>query len=448
MLRLGKTLAGPRLLRVAAQLLTLTLLFTYVGASAAIQEREVEVTGNGGTEQGAISAALANAVAMVNGLSIESRQRMAAFEEAVQSDDGNSYVFKDASSVDIATLTSGAISSYEVISTRTRSLGGHEARIRASVSVFQRGASADRKRVAVLPLQSRDNYAIDGVQLNPSTMADVVEQAIVNELVDSRRFTVLDRTYIEQVNTENELIESGDVPVSELARLGQTLAADFVLVGTLENIAGAVSTRRMRTRDVEFRSLEVDAQLSYRVIDPATKQVKFSRTEGRSFGNRELGAIATSPSATPATIAIEVGKMIGTTVGTTVTEAIYPISVTAVTSTGVVLGQGGESIVKGLAFDIYRLGDRMIDPYTKESIGRVEEWVGTVEITRSTNKQSYAKLVKTSEFDLQENFSSSAFIARRSGDFTGTSSADSLERELEKTRRSRQNVNAEKEALW
>lgn len=444
MLRIGATFGSPSPFAAAAQLLTLALLFAHVGADAAIQEREVEATGNGATEHGAVSAALANAVAMVNGLSIESRQRMAAFQKAVQSDEGDSYVFKDASSVDIATLTSGTVSSYEVIH-HNQTTGGHEARIRASVAVFQRGRSTDRKRVAVLPLRSRDNYAIGGVQLSSHAMADVVEQAIVNELVDSRRFTVLDRTYIEQVDIEKELLESGDVPVSELARLGQTLAADFVLVGTLENIAGSVNTRRMRTRDVEFRSLEIDVQLSYRVIDPATKQVKFSRTESRSFGDNELTPIATSPSATTTTIAIEVGKMIGTTVGATVTEAIYPISVTAVTSTGVVLGQGGESIVKGLVFEIYRLGDRMIDPYTKESIGRVEEWVGTVEVTRSTNKQSYAKLVKASEFDLQEHFGSGAFIARRSDDSAGASSVD---RQLEETQRSRKRRDEEQEALW
>lgn len=445
MFRLDTTVVGPRLLRATAQLLTLTLLFAHLSASAAIQEREVEATGNGATEQYAISAALANAVGMVNGLSIESRQRMAVFEEAVQSNEGDSYVLADASSIDIATLTKGTISSYEVISTTTQSTVGHEARIRASVAVFQRGPSAERRRIAVFPLRSRDNYAIDGVQLNPHAMADVVEQAIVNELVDSRRFTVLDRKYIEQVNTENELLESGNVPVSELARLGQTLTADYVLVGTLENVAGTVSTRRMRTRNVEFRSLKVDAQLSYRVIDPATKQVKFSRTESSSFGEDELAAIGTSSSATPATIAVGVGKIIGATVGATITESIYPIAVTAVTSTAVVLGQGGESIVKGSVFDIFRLGDRMIDPYTKESIGRVEEWVGTVEITRSTNKQSYAKLVKASEFNLQEHFSPRAFIARRSDNSAGTASVD---RQLEKMQQSRKRRDEEQEASW
>ena len=443
---LGLVRAGrPRFAEVAVGLCMLALLLAH-GAKGAVQEREVEAAGSGATEQEAISSALANAVGMVNGVSIESRQWMAAFQEAISSsDEGDSFLFHDAAGLDIATLTKGVISSYEVISTKPQSPAVHEARVRATIAVFQRARSADRKRIAVLPLYSRDNYAIDGARINPLAVTDVVEQAIVNELVDSRRFTVLDRRYMEQVDVEMRLLETDDVPVSELVRLGQTLAADYVLVGTLENIGGSTSKRRMKTRDVEFQTLNVNAQLSYQIIDPATKQVKFSRTEAMSFGDRELAATGVPSGSDLATVAVGAAKIIGAEVGATVMEAIYPIMVTAVTSTGVVLGQGGESMTTGLIFDLFRLGERMIDPYTKESIGRVEEWVAAVEITRATNKQSYAKLVKTSDFDLQEHFAPKAFIARRHGSSaTGTS----VDEQVAETRQSRESRDKAQEALW
>lgn len=443
---LGLVRAGsPRFAEVAVGLCMLALLLAH-GAKGAVQEREVEAVGSGATEQEAISSALANAVGMVNGVSIESRQWMAAFQEAISSsEEGDSYLFHDAAGLDIATLTKGVINSYEVISTKPQSPAMHEALVRATIAVFQRSRSADRKRIAVLPLHWRDSYAIDGKRINPLAVADVVEQAIVNELVDSRRFTVLDRRYMEQVDVEMQLLETDDVPVSELARLGQTLAADYVLVGTLENIGGSTSIQRMKTRDVEFQTLNVNAQLSYQIVDPATKQVKFSRTEAMSFGDRELAAIGAPSGSDMATVAVGTAKIIGATVGATVMEAIYPIMVTAVTSTGVVLGQGGESMTTGLILDLFRLGDRMIDPYTKESIGRVEEWVAAVEITRATNKQSYAKLVKTSDFDLQEHFAPKAFIARRHGSsVTGTS----VDEQVAETRQSRESRDKAQEALW
>ena len=421
------------------------LLLAHVGAQAAVNERQVEAAGSGATEQEAVFAALGNAVGMVNGLSIESRQWLAAFEEHVTSDGGDSYMLKDSSGLDVATLTKGTISSYEIISTAPQTPAGHEAHVRATIAVFERGRDADRKRVAVLPLRGRDNYAIDGVRIAPLAVTDIVEQAIVNELVDSRRFTVLDRKYMALVDVEMKLLEDGDVPVSDLARLGQTLTADYVLVGTVENISGRTTKRRMRTRDVEVSTLDVEAQLSYRIVDPATRQVKFSRMETVAFGDRELAAIGAPPTSEVATIAVGAAKIVGRKVGTTVTEAIYPIVVTAVTSNGVVLGQGGESMVTGLIFDLFRLGDRMIDPYTKESIGRIEEWAGTVKVTRATNKQSYARLVKASDIDLGENFAPKAFIARRQGNAPGVTS---VEAQVEATRQAREKRNKQQEALW
>ena len=439
---LGRT----RIAEATVGLCAFILLVAHVGIQAAVQEREVEAAGSGATEQEAVFAALGNAVGMVNGLNIESRQWLAAIERHVASEEGDSYMFEEASSLDIATLTKGTISSYEVISTAPKTRGGHEARVRATIAVFERGRDADRKRIAVLPLRGRDSYAIDGARIAPLAVTDLVEQAIVNELVDSRRFTVLDRKYMASVDIELKLLDSGDVPVSELARLGQTLTADYVLVGTVENIDGRTTKRRMRTRDVEARMLNVDAQLSYRVVDPATKQVKFSRTETMTFGDRELSAVGASlPMSDVATIAVGAAKIIGRKVGTTVTEAVYPIVVTAVTSNGVVLGQGGESMVAGLVFDLFRLGDRMIDPYTKESIGRIEEWAGTVEVTRATNKQSYAKFVEGSDIDPRSNFAPRAFIARRKEHATGVAS---VRERVERTRQAREKRDKQQEALW
>lgn len=444
--RLREPFATVRRVVVAARLCAFVVLTGQVAAGGAVREKEVEAVGSAATEHEAISSALANAVGMVNGVSIDSRQWMVAFQEAIESNEGGSYVFEEASGLDIATLTKGTISSYEVVSTNSHAVGGFEARVRATVAIFQRGQSANRKRIAVLPMHWRDNYTIVGTKINPLAMAEVVEQAIVDELVDSRRFTVLDRRYLEQASGEMALIETGDVPVADLVRLGQTLAADYVLVGTLENVTGASSTRRMRTRDVEVQDLNVNAQLSYRVIDPATKQVKFSRTESMVFGDHDLQTVGTSSTTEPIVIAVGVGKLLGRTAGMMVTEAIYPIMVMAVTNSAVVLGQGGESMVVGTSLDLFRLGERMIDPYTKESIGRVEEWVGTVEITRATNKQSYARLVKVADIDLREHFEPKTFIARRPVGYDERPAL--VDKQTERVRRSREKRDNEQEALW
>ena len=56
------------------------------------------------------------------------------------------------------------------------------------------------------------------------------------------------------------------------------------------------------------------------------------------------------------------------------------------------IGQGGKTIDRGERYSLIRLGDRMYDPYTKESLGYKETTVGTVVITTVRAKQSKAEI--------------------------------------------------------
>ena len=62
----------------------------------------------------------------------------------------------------------------------------------------------------------------------------------------------------------------------------------------------------------------------------------------------------------------------------------------------VTIGQGGKTINKGEIYELVQLGKRLIDPYTKESLGFKEIPVGKVEITRVQSKQSTAVILELS----------------------------------------------------
>ena len=79
----------------------------------------------------------------------------------------------------------------------------------------------------------------------------------------------------------------------------------------------------------------------------------------------------------------------------TILNAIYPIRVIDINKKSLTLGQGGKSIKKNAEYNLVKLGERMRDPYTKESLGRKEVVVGTVKITNVQSKMSTAKILKT-----------------------------------------------------
>jgi hypothetical protein len=80
--------------------------------------------------------------------------------------------------------------------------------------------------------------------------------------------------------------------------------------------------------------------------------------------------------------------------GEKVLNAIFPIRVIDFQGSMLVLGQGGDTLRKGDKYKLIKLGKKIIDPYTKESLGRVESEIGVITIKDVQAKQSIATITK------------------------------------------------------
>ena len=69
---------------------------------------------------------------------------------------------------------------------------------------------------------------------------------------------------------------SENMPVKELAKLGQELFADMILVGNLNSIRLQKAQRKMNTSDRVLEYLAGNIATNIRIIDTATGQIKFS----------------------------------------------------------------------------------------------------------------------------------------------------------------------------
>ena len=85
---------------------------------------------------------------------------------------------------------------------------------------------------------------------------------------------------------------------------------------------------------------------------------------------------------------------VGQVVGSQVSETLFPLRVLTFDDlSALTINQGGLSVSVGQKYTLMELGRDLIDPDTKESLGRREVELGLVEITRVDNNLSYAKLV-------------------------------------------------------
>lgn len=415
---------------------------------ARLTYRPVEVEGRGATLNDAINDGLVQAIGQVNGKSIESEKAQETVRSLKSGSGGqNAYSFSKDQSSRIFEKTRGVIKEYRVLDQQELESGRWKVRLGVVVAKYQQTKGTNRLRIAVFPFRiagfergeesvadKREKllkagmgrilaangeggipadgqiaeslgkrFALPDGPGDPKRMERLLNDGIVAYLTQTRKFTLLDRQFISEALGETSLIMSSDVPIEETAKLGQQLSADYILVGTLEKLTARRVERKMRTTDRVIVSTTGEVEFSYRIIDVASRMVKFADL----FDNQVNGGPLAS-SASPDTA---LAKMASQAIGETILYAIYPILIEKVSGDTVTIGQGGKGIHSGDTYEVFLKCDKIIDSYTKESLGYDERKIGVVEITTVRAKTSTGRVVESQE-DLAAVFRPKKLVLR------------------------------------
>ena len=158
-------------------------------------------------------------------------------------------------------------------------------------------------------------------------------------------------------------------------RLGQVLGLDYLVVGTVSFQDNSYQAESSFTGEVSYVDNRV-SKIDYKVINLATRQVKWQDSV-------EINDDISSPSTAQA-------------ISRGITSAIYPMKIVSNQNDSITLNQGGTSVTIGEVYDVFDLGKKLIDPYTKESLGREEIYAGKILVGKVTSKVSYATVIEGS----------------------------------------------------
>jgi curli biogenesis system outer membrane secretion channel CsgG len=340
-------------------------------AAPAAHAAPVSVTadGRGPTPERAVQAGLISALEQVTGVALKSAAALDTSLVSNGSDTQQSIQISEDYQAKIRQESGGVIREYRIISNRLEPGGEYVARLTVSVEKFTAlGLGNDtRRRIAVA------TFATAGAQTGST--ADQLRDRIAAHLVQARRFAVVDRSQDNAYTREMALLQSGDTPMAERARLGQVIGADYIVTGKLRQTAATRSDRLIElTGEVVSSFTDGSAEADFQVIEIATRQIKWAGT-ARISGGAALDQVS-------ARIAHDI------------TQTIYPMRLIRFEDpANLIVGQGGDSLHVGQRFHALVMGEMMTDPYTHEPLGQVEQDAGIVEIRRVDPKLSYARLV-------------------------------------------------------
>ena len=346
---------------------------------ARVGYRTVEAVGHGATVEQAIDRALVSSITQVSGATIASRARSSlSAKTAVVGNKQTSQSTKTFQEA-ISKKTKGIVRSYEILS-QARPKGSSLYRVKLSVTVatYKKSGQLKRLRMAVVPF--RIDKSIAGSRL-AKRFEPVVRRGLENYLTQTRRFAMLDRSFLEEQGKELTFLATAGVPQEEMARIGNRAGTDYIVTGVVEKAYSYNKKFTMRTTGQVIKTPQVGARITYRILDVASTQVKFASTDKI---HRESGSME------------GVADRLAAIVGQKILNAIFPVYVLSVDGDQLTLGQGGGTIRKGAVYSLVKLGEEIIDPYTRESLGQSEKNVGSVQIVDTQSNLSTAKVLKLS----------------------------------------------------
>ncbi len=232
------------------------------------------------------------------------------------------------------------------------------------------------------------------IELN--RIIESLDSQLIDRVNATRKFDVVGRSDLNEVIKEQDLGASGNVDAKTAAKAGKLTGAKYLLVATVDDFQDYVEkatfegTGRSATKRVFRFSIigkiydattgKLLESANFQTGNDAFKQIQ----EERNYSVKD-GELSDE-------MMVAVSRTLAEKIANRVADVIFPAKIIAKRDNVVTINRGeGAGVAVGDTFNVFALGNEMIDPDTKESLGREEVKVGKVRISEVTPKFSKAE---------------------------------------------------------
>ena len=346
----------------------------------------------------AVYEALVQAASQVQGVSLQD-SRDAFMDSTAQlrktkSGDSDVSEVRESLKQNVSAKTKGRVLSYEITQERfDKEMNLWYVELDAKVpGQYTVGLPADnRRRMVVMPFRSlTDKVNVFGQTLQVGTTCETIAAALNENLVQTRRFTMLDRAFNAETTAELSRLNLENASAGDFGRFQQLLVTDYMVIGTVKMYPSPSASYNQWT-GVTTANDGPFLEIAYRVILVPTSQLKWAGTIIVPYSACRGDSIDTALASGMSVAAQEVCHDI--------VNNIYPMRVTAKTTYELVLNQGGKNVRAGEVFDVFRQGEAIVDVTSGETLGSPEEQIARIQVTRVDPKMSYAIVVEGTPLD-------------------------------------------------
>lgn len=378
----------------------LILLFS-TSLFAEIEIEKVRALGYGVSANVAVQEALISALKQRKGVSINSvkafENDISEYAKSVNGESESSVSINKLMQSKVKEITTGIIHNYRIIETQEVAKNEWEAELEITFKKYRTpGISPhSRRKIAIMPFRALKNtYKINDKVYSAKETTRQFAQHLTNHITQSRRFTVLDREYMDEYLQEKNIILSSNASTDELTKIGEVLGADYVIVGKLGQASISKNSEYLDLIDETIVTRGAEFNIDYKIIVMPTRQIKWADTISISLNKETMRGLTAGNSDN--IIHQKVMNYFAQIISDQLLANIFPLKVVNTSNRlkSITLNQGGKSIKVGDIFEVMALGEEIFDPYTRESLGRDEEQIAIARVTKVLPKLSKAKIIQ------------------------------------------------------
>jgi curli biogenesis system outer membrane secretion channel CsgG len=378
---------------------------------ADIKVKQVTVDGVGKTKSKAVADALVQALSQVKGIQISSKDtlRSSLSAIAIQSNASiNNGALQDSKSVksshtiladttisQVQQATYGYVKSYKMVSSSKKD-DLYQVVIKVDIPEYVKNESQQNlklKKVAILPF-SIDSGAVNFGDVSRDSVVKSIQQGLVDQFTQSRKFSVVDRNSLddERYSQEAKRILNGESNMANMSKFGSRTMADYILVGNITNFS--VNKKQSSYYGENFTSYTISAIVTYRLLEVATMEVKWSNTVNENLSGDASSLFIQADNDSYSQASNYLVKQLTKKVSDQVIGVAYPLTVLKALDNNVYLDQGGERVTRGSIYNIFARGSVVKDISTGRLITVNGKKVATVKITDVMPKYSIGEIMQ------------------------------------------------------
>lgn len=270
------------------------------------------------------------------------------------------------------------------------------------VFLIQTSARAQKETLAVSAVKPTTGLTQGVEKAGKRIMMDRVLQSLDGQLIDrinaTRKFQIVGRSDVSDLIVEQEFVNSGNVDTSDKssAKQSKIAGAKYLLVTTVDDFQDYHETAILQGSGRNVTKRVIKMSCVGKIYDATTsKLLESANLQINKKDFLENWPNVTRDGVPSDEMLVSIAREMAEKIANRIADVIFPPKVISKREKQITINRGeGTDIAVGQSWHVFAMGEELIDPDTKESLGREEVLIGKVKIMSVLPKTSTAEILE------------------------------------------------------